>query len=305
MSNDNEYSKEEYGYDENDSQAQAKSIRGYKVVIGLLAIILVGLSVLYFNVNREQRRDYELLKIDRDSIQSNLSGLIDEYSNLKYQNDSIAANLEKANEVMEQLKKERRWNYAKIKEYEKEVGTLRSVMRNYLRQIDSLNKLNKKLSAENVSYKKEISTANLRAEVAEEKANELNNRVQQGAILRARSIRMVALNKSDKEITRVKHAATLRVDFTISANDFATPGNRPIYTRITSPDGYLLSTESVPVFTFQGESLGYSAMREVDFENEDLDVSIYYKGNGFAAGTYQIQLYASDNLIGSAEVVMK
>ena len=255
--------------------------------------------------NRQQQRDYELLKVDRDSIQSNLEGLITEYDSLKFTNDTIAAKLVEANQMMEQLKRERRWNYAKIKEYEKEVGTLRSVMRNYLKQIDSLNSLNKKLVAENVSYRKEISTANLRADVAEEKASELENKVRQGAVLRARDISMVALNEKDNEVTRIKRAVTLRVDFAISSNELASPGNREVYLCIKSPDGYLLTSESMPTFEYQGMATGYSAAREVDYQNEDVDMSIYYHGSGFTEGQYTIEIYTDGNLIGSGSVSMR
>ena len=104
-------------YDTDDNGASQKSIRGSRVVIILLAVILAGISALYFNLNRQQQRDYELLKVDRDSIQSNLQGLITEYDSLKFTNDTIAQRLVEANQMMEQLKRERRWNYAKIKEY--------------------------------------------------------------------------------------------------------------------------------------------------------------------------------------------
>ncbi len=292
-------------YEEDRGASVQKSIRGYRVVIILLAVILAGLSALYFNLNRQQQHDYELLKIDRDSIQSNLSELIDEYGNLKFTNDTIAANLEKANEVMEQLKRERRWNYAKIKEYEKEVGTLRAVMKNYLRQIDSLNSLNKKLIDENVSYRKEISSANLRADVAEERATELQNKVQMGSVLRARDIAVVPLNARGKVVSRVRSATTLRVDFTVSSNDLAAAGNREIYVRITSPDGYLLTTESIPTFTYRDESIGYSASREIDYQNEDVDVSIYYNGSGFVAGDYKIELYTDGYILGSSATALR
>lgn len=304
----NRYDEERYDSYEDEVQiddSAQKSIRGYRVVIVLLAVILAGISLLYFNLNRQQQHDYELLKIDRDSIQSNLNHLITEYDSLKFANDTIAANLEKANEMMEQLKRERRWNYAKIKEYEREVGTLRSVMKNYLRQIDSLNSLNKKLVAENVSYRKEISSANLRADVAEERATELQNKVQQGAVLRARDINIVTLNSRDKEVTRVKGAAALRVDFAISANELAAPGNREVYVCIKSPDGYLLSTESVPTFAYQGGKVGYSASRTVDYQNEDIDVSVYYHGSGFVAGPYKVEIYMDGNKVGSATVPLK
>lgn len=291
--------------DESGLEAVNKSIRGYRIVIILLTVILAGISALYFNINRQQQRDYQLLQIDRDSIQSNLSDLINEYDSLKFSNDTIAAKLVEANQMMEQLKRERRWNYAKIKEYEKEVGTLRSVMRNYLKQIDSLNNLNKKLVAENVSYRKEISTAKLRADVAEEKASELENRVRQGAVLRARDINMVCLNARDKEVTRVKTATTLRVDFAISSNELAAPGNREVYMVIKSPDGYLLTSESMPTFEFQGMKMGYTASREVDYQNEDVDVSIYYRGGGFTTGQYNIEIYTDNNLIGSGSVSLR
>lgn len=302
-----EYDPEE-GYDyENEQQDDSaqKSIRGYRVVIILLAIILAGVSALYFNLNREQQKDMELLEAERDTIQSNLTTLITEYDNIKFQNDTISAQLVKATEMVEQLKRERRWNYAKIKEYQKEVGTLRAVMKSYLRQIDSLNNLNKKLAKENVSYRKEIKTANLRADVAEEQALELQNKVAQGSVLKARGIMVVPLNANGKEISRVKKAATLRVDFTIGSNELAKAGNRPVYLCITSPDGYLLTTDAMPTFSYQGSKKGYSASREVDYQNEDLDVSIFYSGSGFIPGTYKIELYMNGNRIGSSEVVLK
>jgi hypothetical protein len=301
------YENDRYDYEDDlrpDEQAQ-KSIRGYRVVIVLLAVILAGISILYFNLNRQQQHDYELLQIDRDSIQSDLTSLISEYDSLKFANDTIAANLVKANEMMEQLKRERRWNYAKIKEYEKEVGTLRSVMKNYLRQIDSLNSLNKKLAAENVSYRKEISTANLRADVAEERASELQNKVQMGSVLRARDIAIVPLNSRDKLVSRVKNAVTLRVDFTISANELASPGNREIYVCIKSPECYLLTTESMPMFDLNGTRTGYSASREVDYQNEDVDVSVYYKGSGFIEGAYVVEIYTDSNLVGKGTVPLR
>ena len=291
-------------------QPDQNSIRGYRIVIIILSVILVALSALYYGIHRQQMRDNELLQADRDSIQSDLGRLMTDYDNLQISNDSISANLtierERADSLMTRLKKERSWNLAKIKQYEKEVGTLRSIMKSYVRQIDSRNTLNKKLIKENVSYRKEISSANLRAEMAEEKAAELDNKVRIGAVLRARDISLTALNVNSREVTRVKNASRLRVDFVLSANELAEPGNKAIYVRITSPDGYVLTTEEMPTFEFEGERLSYSAMREVEYDNtKDLDVGIFYTSKGFTAGTYRIQLYCEGRLIGQAEIAMR
>ena len=236
---------EEEGYPMEQPAAE-KSIRGYRIVIIILSAILVALSILYFSIHRQQMIDNELLQADRDSIQNDLGRLMTDYDNLQITNDSISANLsierERADSLMTRLKKERSWNLAKIKQYEKEVGTLRTIMRGYVRQIDSLNTLNKKLIKENVGFRKEISSANLRADMAEEKAAELDNKVRIGAVLRARDIALLALNANSREVSRIKNAARLRVDFTISANELAAPGDKTVYVRITSPDGYVLTT---------------------------------------------------------------
>lgn len=304
-----------YGYDpsefeEDDDRYNTpqsdKSIRGYRIVIIILSVILVALSILYFSIHRQQMYDNQMLQADRDSIQNDLGRLMNDYDSLRFQNDSIAASLERANEVMEQLKQERRWNYAKIKQYEKEVGTLRTIMKGYVRQIDSLNTLNKQLIKENVGYRKEISSARLRAEMAEEKAAELDNKVKIGAVLRARDICLTALNDRGNSVSRIKNASRLRVDFVLSANELASPGNKAIYVRISSPDGYVLTTEAMPTFEFEGERLSYSAMREVDYDpGQDLEVGIFYNSKGFAAGTYRIELYCEGRLIGQNEMMMK
>lgn len=298
--------------DDNYTEPQpdaGKSIRGYRVVIIILSVILVALSILYFSIHRQQMLDNELLQSDRDSIQNDLGRLMTDYDGLHITNDSISANLSiergRADSLMTRLKKERSWSLTKIKQYEKEVGTLRTIMRGYIHQIDSLNTLNKKLIKENVGYRKEISTAQLRADMAEEKAEELDNKVRVGSVIKARDIRLAALSQKSKPVSRVKNAARLRVDFSLTANELANPGNKAVYVRITSPDGYVLTTESMPTFEFEGERLSYSAIREIDYQNQDLDVAIYYNSTGFAAGTYRVQLYCEGRLIGESQVVMK
>lgn len=311
MEENKDYNPSQYEDDDRmEAPKSAKSIRGYQTIIVILAVILAALSILYFNIHRQQQEEYDLLLVDRDSIKSNLSHLMEDFDNLQISNDSISQSLglerSRADSLMERLTKERSWSYAKIKKYEKEIGTMRTIMRGYLRQIDSLNTLNKNLIKENVSYRKEISSANLRAEMAEEKAAELDNKVRIGAVLRARDISLTALNVNSREVTRVKNASRLRVDFVLSANELAEPGNKAIYVRITSPDGYVLTTEEMPTFEFEGERLSYSAMREVEYDNtKDLDVGIFYTSKGFTAGTYRIQLYCEGRLIGQAEIAMR
>ena len=301
-----EYEDDDYQYQQPDPQ---KSIRGYRIVIIILSVILVALSMLYYSIHRQQMQDNILLEADRDSIQSELGQLVTDYDNLRISNDSLSADVtiqrERADSLMQRLKKERSWSLSKIKQYEKEVGTLRTLMKGYIHQIDSLNTLNKKLITENVGYRKEISTAKLRADMAEEKAAELDNKVKVGSVIKARGITLTGLNHRGKEVSRVKNAERLLVNFSLMANDLATPGNRKIYVRIIHPDGFLLTTAEMPTFDFEGTPTGYSAMREVDYQNQDIEVGIYFNSKGFVGGTYNVELYTEGRMIGNAKVSMR
>ena len=295
---------DEYGYEEQG--VDNKAVRGYRIVIIILAVILVALSVVYFNMHREQQQEYHLLEQDRTRIQGDLDSLIVSFDDLKIKNDSMTANLEEANKLMEQLKNERRLNYAKIRAYEKELGTLKTIMKSYLRQIDSLNTVNQKLTKENVSYKKQISTAQLRAEMAEERAEELTNKVRVGSVIRVRSIGLEPLNAKSNPSSRVKNAARLKVNCILSANELAEPGNKTVYVCVTSPEGYLISSPDASSFTFEGEKKLYSSSRDVDYTaTEDLPVSIYIDGSGFTAGTYKVEVYIDGRLSGSSEVALR
>ena len=252
MEENKDYNPSQYEDDDRmEAPKSAKSIRGYQTIIVILAVILAALSILYFNIHRQQQEEYDLLLVDRDSIKSNLSHLMEDFDNLQISNDSISQSLglerSRADSLMERLTKERSWSYAKIKKYEKEIGT----------------------------------------------------KVRQGAVIRARGIRLVPLNARDKEVSRVKNASRLRVEFTLAGNDLAEPGERTVYVRITSPDGYVQSNASAATFEFEGERLTYTASRDVDYQNEDLAVGVYYNdGAGFTAGTYRVEVYADGRLAG-------
>ena len=208
---------------------------------------------------------------------------------------------------MTRLKKERSWNLAKIKQYEKEVGTLRTIMRGYVRQIDSLNTLNKKAHQRRTSASaRRISSANLRAEMAEEGRRAGQQGADRRRAPRPRHFARGTQQQQPRCLAHQERLAPARGLHPSRPTRLASPGNKALYVRITSPDGYVLTTEEMPTFEFEGERLSYSAMREVEYDNtKDLGVGIFYTSTGFTAGTYKIQIYCEGRLIGQTDVAMR
>ena len=292
-------------------ERNTRSIKGLKTMLLFAVILLLPaayLSISYIVKYRSIKEDYAIVESARQLfeeqnalLQRDAESLVHELEELKDRNDTMMIKYQEAVTMLEQLQKERTYNYNQLAKYKKEVETLRGVMKGYLRQIDSLNTINNNLQAENVAYKKEITTAQLRADVAEERADELGTKVRIGSVIRASGVRIVALNDNSKEVRRVKQAARLRVDFELTANELAEPGEKSIYICITAPDGYVLSSEDMILFMYEGEEMMASALRKVDYENQSVPVSIYYDGSHFEKGTYRVDIYIDGRHSGSQE----
>jgi hypothetical protein len=288
---------------------QEKRIRGYKVIVIVLAAVLLLLSVMFVLQVGRLRDSRAILTEQRDTLVSRLSTMMTDFDDLQTENDTINTQLEterlRADSLMDRLRQERNWSAGKIRQYEKELGTLRLTMQGYVRQIDSLNTLAQNLSRENVEIRGEVNRERLRADMAEERASDLDVKVRRGAMILAREIRLIATNRNGNEVSRAGRATGLRTDLMLTANELAQPGEREVFVRILDPNGYVLAAGSNATVEIDGERISYSASRAVDYQNQDLAVTVYYSGGNIVAGKYTVLIYMDGAQIGSTEVSLK
>lgn len=309
---DRDYDREERMIDdyEADITRYKRSSAGFLTLAAILLILLIPLTIFAvknYGKVKAIEQDYALLESARslfeeqnNMLQRDAETLVKELEAYKGKNDTMMQRYQEAVVMLEQLQREKTYNYNQLAKYRKEVDMLKGVMKGYLRKIDSLNDINTDLQAKNVEYEKERKTFKERAEKAEEKADELKTKVRIGSVIRTGGVRMVALNDNSKPVKRIKVASRLRVDFELTANELAEPGEKTIYVCITDPDGYVLSPASKMIpFTFEGESRAASAMRKVSYENQSVPVSVFYDGEAFEKGTYTVDIYVDGRHCGS------
>ncbi|MEG1634992.1 MAG: hypothetical protein RR141_02510 [Rikenellaceae bacterium] len=284
------------------------TVKGYKILIIVLIVLLAALGFQYWRQTNILRGSEQELSIERDTLKNRLTNLLTDFDGMKIENDTLNQNMmierHKADSLMSRLKSERQWSYAKVKKYEKELGTLRSIMKGYVHQIDSLNQMNNKLSRENVTFRQQLSTTRQRAEMAEEKSQELQSKIRTGAVVKARDISLLALNDRDKAVSRAARATRMRADFVLNANSITLPGERNVYIRIIDGSGAVMTDSSSMLFEQDGAKIQATAMRGVDYQGDDLPVSISYRGK-ITGGTYNVQIYMDGYMIGSNEIILK
>jgi hypothetical protein len=241
-----------------------------------------------------------------NNFQLELRNIYFRYDTLETSNLEIQVEMQQQKEKIDKLISIQADDAYKIKMYRREMETLRTVLRSYIVQIDSLNLMNQGLMAENKQLKNTERRLTTEKEQLEKDKTQLEEIKDLATTLQASQINLVLLNKRDKESSKVRSAVKVRVDFVLRANKVTTPGEKPVYLRILRPDQVLLGSPDLEMLEFEGEQIPASSSRGVNYENEDLPVSIFWTNDGeIVPGEHTVELYAEGKVIGTSSYILK
>ena len=287
----------------------SQEIKLKKIMYGLIAvaaILLIALCVVWY----ERTSLVNDLNLDKTELTEQIVALQDDYSNLSSDYDNINMQLDSSREEVTQLidriKKTDATNRSKMRQYEKELGTLRSIMRNYIVQIDSLNTMNVQLKADAAAARKDAAASKRKSEELSKKVENLAGQVATGAVLKGRGLAIYAYNSSDRITDRSSRVKRLMVSLSLVENDLAEKGPVRVYIRVKDPDGILITGPDQSTFNFNEEPMIASASREVDFQGVEVDLSIYLNGvEEYSKGIYTVEAYSTTSLLGKAELMLR
>ena len=282
-----------------------------KILIPLLVVVILaligGLAYLFMNLQEQKQvnRDMqELAELDKQEMENEYERFALQYSEMKTQinNDSIVEQLTqeqmKTQKLLEELKKVKADDAREITRLKKELATVRSVLRSYIIQVDSLNRLNESLKQENTRVNAELEqrTAQV-AGLSHEKAS-LSEKVAIAAQLDATNIQMSLLNKRDKATKKLKDCKKIQVNFTITRNVTASNGYRTIFVRITNPGGNVLGGGGS--FPYENRNLECSMKKSIEYTGEEVSVATFWNVTQMLeGGQYRVSIFADGHMIGS------
>lgn len=280
-----------------------------KVMYAMVAVaVLLAIALAY--VLSSKGKLVNELKAEKTDLTEQIIALQTDYESLSSDYDTINAQLDSSREeiaqLVERVKMTEATNRSKIRQYEKELGTLRSIMKSYIVQIDSLNTLNHQLTVEAASARKEAAAQRKRSDALTQQVEDLEGRVSAGSVLKARGIHMEAYTSADKVTDKSNRVVRMLVNLSLVENELAERGPVRVYVCVTDPDGNLLQDGSGASFTFGGENIQATASREVDYEGSEIDLGIYINNIGsFVKGVYTVKAYTTRSLLGSAELLLR
>lgn len=284
------------------------------IISAIIGVLLLG-GIVYLSISLQQQKQanrdmQELAELDKKEMENEYQQFADQYSEMKTQinNDSIIEQLTqeqmKTEQLLKELKNVKATDAREIARLKKELATCRAVIRSYILEIDSLNRLNQDLTAENTRVKGQYAEATRQIEGLNADKQSLSEKVAIAAQLDATGISLTAKNKRGKVTKSLKKCKTLQVNFSIAKNVTAQSGMKTIYVRITTPTGSVLTNGGT--FNYENRSLQYSMKRDIEYTGNETAVTTYWNVNEFLSnGTYNVSIFADGNMIGSRNFSFK
>ncbi|HKK42217.1 MAG TPA: hypothetical protein VJ963_07395 [Bacteroidales bacterium] len=265
----------------------------------ILALVLIFIVFMYFDQRHKMVEMKTVLTHEKDSLANELRKMVFAYDTLKTNNDSLNAGIEKEKNRIIQLLAINANDVRLIIKYKSEITTMREIMKSYIVQIDSLNTRNKALVAENTEIRSQMTRVRSSNSELSKVKEELSSKVEIASVIQAKDINAVALNRKRKETRRINLIDKLRICFTLRENPLAKPGTKEVFMRVIRPDSLVVTNSSNNMFDYKGNKMVYSASREVDYMNQDIEMCIFLDNTGdFIVGNYSVELYLEGNIIG-------
>ena len=300
-------------------------IAGILLCIGfiVLIILLIAGNNRSENDARQARLEADSLKIavqqsDLDRQFSELQADFSQYEDqaVFLKNDTLVQQYNESRkrieELMAQLQKERSGRKSdqaasqrRIAQLEAEIGTLRGIVKHYLEEIRRLGQENEGLRNELATTQERNQSLNQQVQQTSAANEELTQTVQLARKLNITGLSLSAYNRKDKNEKNITKATRLGVSFTVSPNNTAAAGKKTFYVRILSPEGALLGNGGT--FSHDGQQVGCTVSRTVEYDNGELPVSVYWAASGttLTPGDYVVEVFADGYRLGSRRVTMK
>lgn len=291
-----------------------KSNIGYKITIILLSFIII--YFIFDKVNAMKQKEImvsqiETQTLEKDSLNDELEDLLFAYEGLETNNaqinDSLAAQQVKIQELIEELQNVKASDYYRIQQLKDEVETLKTIMKSYVKQIDSLYQENQILIAENTQIQNQYDQQVQHTQDLTTQNDSLQETIQVAKELTAYSLNFTALNQRGKETQRINKVEKFQICFLLSENKIITTGRKYLYIRVTKPNGEVLRNSSSGFFSYQGSDIAYSAVKEIEYDGSSQQLCMYYNidVDDLPDGTYTVFIFSEGKEIGDATITLK
>ncbi|HMI77647.1 MAG TPA: hypothetical protein VK484_02585, partial [Ferruginibacter sp.] len=300
--------------DDNVPSSAPKKSNKNAIIIALLSLVVVVQAVKIYLDSQEKQE----IKTDLTSTEQELATTMQRMTEISTELDQKIAEVKKLGgdvsdltkaktEIEAELRRSKRATGQEIKALKDKVGGYEILLKNKDEEITKLKSVNKELFTENTSLKTEKNQLGDSINRLSQSKEELATKVAIASQLKVENVKIVGLTDRGKEREspfKSRQVGKLKVEFNIAENEVAPIEGKKIMIRIIDENGQVLFDVSrgSGTFIFNGKEEFYTESQEVLFDNTKQKLSFLYdKGSDYPAGTYNLEVYTDDYLMGSGQ----
>ena len=282
-----------------------KSSSSLKAVIAVLAILLVGSLVYIYKMTSEAdtaKTELNATMTEKESVMKDLQDLKSTYDAAISENTSMSDELiqerDKVVSLMSQLSKSK-GDVASLSKYRTQFNSLQANMKVLMTENENLKLANTTLTTQRDSTVVVLGESRKNVEALTGQNEELSKAVEMGSKLTVLNTRGSAfkVRSSGKQIEtdKASRADVLRVSFTIAENAIAKSGAKTFYVQVIDGKNNVMGDKNTE--NFGENTLTYSFVTNVEYENKTMQVTKDLKGKDFVKGTYFINIFDKGQLV--------
>lgn len=283
------------------------------IFIALMAVLIAGGCLAGCNSKSEKDKELaelrQIAEMDRREMENQYADFAAQYGEMKQEikDDSLVAKLDaeqkRAEGLLKELHELKTNSAAEILRLKKELATVRAVLRDYIRQVDSLQQLNQTLTSERDEARAEAERTRRENSSINERNSQLSEQVAVASQLNATGVSVMAVKKNGKAAKRSKDITRFTVSFTVTRNVTASTGNRRVYVCLLKPSQEVVARSGS--FHYENKSIEYSATKEIEYTGEEQHVTLYIPINEYlSSGNYSAYIFIDGQMIGSGSTTI-
>jgi hypothetical protein len=300
----------------NEQNDKSRRKGGIVILWSVVVLLLIsnGVTIWLWKTTKNEIIREKIVKeqviVERDNVQSDLLDLKKEYENLQGKDAAMQKDIEEKRARIEELLQEavkHKGDAYVIAKLRKETETLRTIMKGFVRTIDSLNTLNINLVAEKKTVLKQLDVEKEKQTTLIKEKDELKTTIAKGSVLSCFNVTAKAVSykrsgKKESETTKARKTEKIKVGFTLGENKIARAGEKTVFVRIMTPDGKEMAKSYDENYKFVfNKSTGYYAGKEVlNYANVEISGVTYCEGQGeYVPGNYIVEITCDNVVIGN------
>ncbi|TDE03501.1 hypothetical protein [Flavobacterium hiemivividum] len=290
-----------------------KSSSSLKAVIAVLAVLLVGSLIYIFKVTSDVKTVQTELKstmTEKESVMTDLQELKATYDAAISENTSMSDELiqerDKVVSLMADLSKSK-GDVSSMAKYKKQFFALQNNMKALMAENEGLKKENKIVTSQRDSTVVVLGESQKYNETLVGQNEELSKTVEKAAKLTILNTSGTAfkVRSSGKQIVtdKASRADMLKISFTIAANQIAKSGEKAYYVQVIDSKNNVLGDKKT--VNFGDQTLTYSFITNVNYENKTVQVTENLPGKDFPKGVYYVNVFDNNENVSKTSFTLK